>query len=156
MRQLIFLLFFLPALLAAQTCDYDKLYREGKTLDDKYAEHKTEVATLPETAKQKFERLIKREVDLLNESFKIQVRKEFERSMPERLAEVEAQSQRLTREIKKYQVMRDGIGLFMTEEDYKLILGVCHPDREAEKERKEKAFIIMRKLDAYFEAVKAN
>jgi sulfatase modifying factor 1 len=31
MRQLIFLLFFLPALLAAQTCDYDKLYREGKT-----------------------------------------------------------------------------------------------------------------------------
>jgi len=129
--------------------------RAGKSLDDRYAEHRQEIATQPENVKEKVDRLVQKETQLLRESFQTQVRKEFENTMPDRLAELEKQEQRLTREIKKYQMMRDGIGLFMTEEEYKLVKGVCHPDREADAERKAKAFNVMQRLESYFSTVKA-
>jgi len=129
--------------------------RAGKSLDDRYAEHRQEIATQPENVKEKVDRLVQKETQLLRESFQTQVRKEFENTMPDRLAELEKQEQRLTREIKKYQMMRDGIGLFMTEEEYKLVKGVCHPDREADAKRKAKAFNVMQRLESYFSTVKA-
>lgn len=129
--------------------------KQGKTVESQYTEHRAEVETLQESAKQKFDRLVAREKQLLQEAFKLEVYKEFQRSMPDRLSKLEEQEHRLAREMRKYQTMRNGIGQFMTEEEYRLVKGVCHPDREAEKERKEKAFHIMQRLMPYFEAVTA-
>ena len=133
-------------------------------IHDGYREHRIDAQTsLSETALQKLERFKKKESELLAEMWREQLddekrklRKEFEASLPERIAELEKQEQRLTREIKKYQMMRDGIGLFMTEEEYKLVKGVCHPDREADSERKAKAFHVMQRMEEYFATLKAS
>jgi hypothetical protein len=129
--------------------------KQGKTVEAQYTEHRAEVETLQESAKQKFDRFVAREKQLLQEAFKLEVYKEFQRSMPDRLEKLEEQEHRLAREMRKYQTMRNGIRQFMTEDEYRLVKGVCHPDREAEKERKEKAFHIMQRLMPYFEAVAA-
>ena len=38
------------------------------------------------------------------------------------------------------------INFFMTEEEFKIVLSCLHPDREASKERKTKAFDIFNRL----------
>lgn len=96
--------------------EHSKVIESGISLEDQYVEHRREVAALPESAKAKFERLTKTEVLLLQGRFRAEVRKEFERTVPERLEEVAKQEKRLIYEIRKYQMMRDGIGQFWTEE----------------------------------------
>jgi hypothetical protein len=125
-------------------------------LEDQHSILIKDVASLSETAQRKFERLWQKATTVLQESFRAEVRKEFERTLPDRLADLERQEKNRTSEIRKYQMMRDGIGQFWTEDEYRLVLGVCHPDRESPKERKEKAFILLRKLDSYFSTLKAK
>jgi hypothetical protein len=133
-----------------------------KSIAERYNEHRQDAqASLSETAKQKLERFMKAERKLLQESWheqitahKSQLREEYERSYPELIAETKKTSAWHTQEILKYQAMRNGIKPFMTEEEYKLVRGVCHPDREAEKERKEKAFHIMQRMESYFSVTK--
>lgn len=124
-------------------------------LETQYQEHRQEVAALPETAKHKIERIAARETQLLREMFKAEVRKEFERTMPDRLKELEERERKATEEIKKYQAMRNGVAVQLSQEDYRYLLGVLHPDRapEGSKERFAKAFDIVRKLDSYIKAL---
>ena len=135
-------------------CKAVKAKQEGLTLNEVYKEHRKEAETLTESAKQKLERIAANEKALLNDMFRAEVRKEFERSQPERLAELENLEKKREAEIRRFQMQREGIGQFMTIDEYRLVKGVCHPDREADKERKEKAFNIMQRLEEYFEKLK--
>jgi len=135
-------------------CKVVKAKKDGKTLDEAYKEHRKEAEALTESAKQKLERIAANEKALLNYMFRAEVRKEFERSQPERLAELENLEKKREAEIRRFQMQREGIGQFMTIDEYRLVKGVCHPDREADKERKEKAFNIMQRLEEYFEKLK--
>jgi hypothetical protein len=127
----------------------------SQTFADRYREHRIDAqASLSETALQKLERFMKKESGLLAELWndkiietKQRLHKEFEASMPERMEALAENEKRLSREIEKYQSLNMG---FMSQEEYKLVKGVCHPDREAPTERKNKAFIIIERMEKMF------
>ncbi len=138
-----------PKVLAAVQTAISKAKKE--TLDETYASHRQEVAAMSETTQKKIERLSAREVQLLREMFQAEVRREFERTLPERIDELSAREKKVTAEIKKYQAMRNGIPAQMTTEDYKFLLGLLHPDRAPAgyEDKFNRAFQIIRKLDEY-------
>lgn len=129
----------------------------GRSLDEQYQAHRTEVATLNETAKQKLERLVARELELRNAVMDNEVREEAQRRLPELAESMRATKARADAEFQKYAAMRHGIKAQISEEDYRFLLQVLHPDRAPEDRRDKfaRAFDIVRKLDSYIEAVKA-
>lgn len=129
----------------------------GRSTEEQYQAHRQEVSTLSETAQQKFERLVAREMQLLRATFEQEVRDEAKRRLPEIDAELRAAKADALQELVKHATMRKGIAVQISEDDYRFLLNVLHPDR-APADRKDKfarAFDIVRKLDAYIEACKA-
>lgn len=129
----------------------------GRSLDEQYTAHRAEVSTLNETSKQKFERLVARELELRNAAMDREVQEEAQRRLPDLAEGMRAAKARADAEFHKYAAMRKGIQAQLSEEDYKFLLNVLHPDRAPEDRREKfaRAFDIVRKLDAYIQAVKA-
>jgi hypothetical protein len=118
------------------------------------AEHRAEVATLPETAKQKFERLAAKEHRLLNEQFHAAVEKRVQEVLKDRIAHLEEVEEKALQELKYYQAVRNGVAAQIDKDDYRFLLNVLHPDRAPEdrKDKFSKAFDIVRKLESYVAA----
>jgi ParB-like chromosome segregation protein Spo0J len=140
-----------------EACEFIAKKTGGKSLDERYEEHRQEVATLKETAAQKFDRLINTEKRLLQEMFQTQLREEAKRMLPEMDAEYKRMRDEYAVKNRRLAISIKGISPQITEDDYRLLLNVLHPDRAPEdrKERFAKAFDIVRKLDEYISSVKA-
>jgi hypothetical protein len=126
----------------------------NRSLEDRYQEHRAEVATLPESAQQKLERLAAKEIQLRSALFEQEVRDEARRRLPDEQEALRAAKERAHAEFKKYAAMRKGIAAQLSADDYRFLLNILHPDR-APPDRAEKfarAFDIVRQLDAYIEA----
>lgn len=130
----------------------------GKSLDDQYAAHRSDVSLLlSETAQQKLDRLVAREVQLRTAAFEQEVIAAARARLPDESEALRAAKARADGEFKKYAAARKGIAAQLSEEDYRFLLNVLHPDR-APADRRDKfarAFNIVRQLDAYIEAFKA-
>lgn len=128
----------------------------GKSPDEQYSEHRREVATLPESSKVKFERLVATEKRLLNEIFRAEVTAEAMKTAPGLREEMEQQRDRYIRENASIARIKAGVRPLISENDYRFLLGVLHPDRAPEDRREKfaRAFDIVRKLDSYIEACK--
>jgi hypothetical protein len=126
-----------------------------------------EVATLPETTQQKFDRLLKKEFARLQAEFNVAVQKyekefnervwnEFKRVNGDWLAERQAVSDKHTKALMDMQTQRRGITPHITPEDYKFLRQILHPDSapEGRSEKYSKAFNIITRLDAYIEVIK--
>jgi hypothetical protein len=135
-----------------KACEIIRERNSGKTLEQRYEEHRREVATLSETAAQKLERLASKEKDLLREMFKKELHEEAEKLAPQYRDRMRHWSE----ESSKLATIRKGIQPQINEDDYKFLLNVLHPDRAPEdrRDRFAKAFDIVRKLDKYIEATK--
>lgn len=107
-----------------------------------------EVSTLSETARQKFERLVKR---LLAE-FDYEVGKRVREAIPERIKALDEQKAELAAEVADWQLRNKAVHEWMTHEEYRLVLGCLHPDRQAADmpERTGRAFDIFRRLGTRF------
>lgn len=129
----------------------------GRSLDEQYQAHRSDVTTLAETAKQKLDRLVARELELRNAMLDREVQEAARARAPDEAEAMRAAKARADAEFKKYAAMRKGIKAQMTEDEYRFLLNVLHPDR-APADRREKfarAFDIVRKLDSYIEATRA-
>jgi len=115
------------------------------------AEQRTEseIKALPEKAQARIDRLVAEKLNLA----RVQLQATFN-------AEVEAKAalerQRFAEEIHKaeemqseYAVRVKSLDCWLTKEEYQIVLGCLHPDREATPERKGRAFDIFRKLEGY-------
>jgi len=56
-------------------------------------------------------------------------------------------------EAKAYQRMRNGMRGLVSLDDYRLLLNTLHPDREPNREKLAKAFLIVRAMQPYFDAM---
>lgn len=128
----------------------------GKPLDERYQEHRAEVATLPETAQQKLARLTAKEIEHRLAMFEQEVRERAREQLPEEVKALREAKDRANAEFKMYASMRKGIAAQLSETDYRFLLQVLHPDRapEAAREKFARAFDIVRKFDSYIEAFK--
>lgn len=126
----------------------------GQTLDDQYQQHRSEVATLSESAQQKLERLVARELQLRHAALDAEVRAAAREMAPQEAEAMRVAKARADAEFKKYAAMRKGLAAQISEDDYRFLRGVLHPDRTPSKEAQARAFDIVRKLDHYIEACK--
>ena len=109
----------------------------------------SEIKAQPEKVQERIERLVTEKLNFA----KVQLQATFN-------AEVEAKAalerQRFSEEIHKaeelqseYAVRVKSLDCWLTKEEYQIVLGCLHPDREATPERKGRAFDIFRKLEGY-------
>lgn len=129
----------------------------GKTLGEQYQHHRAEVASLPETARQKLERLTAKEIEYRLAMFEQEVSERAREQLPNEVKALRAAKEQAHAEFKRYAAMCKGIAAQLSNADYRFLLQVVHPDRvpSAEREKFARAFDIVRKLDAYIEAFKA-
>jgi len=126
----------------------------SKSLEDHYQAHRAEVATLPESAQQKLDRLVAKELQLRLALFDQEVRDEARKRLPDEADALRVAKERAQAEFKKYAAMRKGIAAQLSADDYRFLLNILHPDR-APADRADKfarAFDIVRQLDSYIEA----
>jgi len=84
-------------------------------------------------------------------------REKLREQLPEEVEALREAKDRAHAKFMKYAAMSKGIAAQMTEEDYRFLLNVLHPDRAPEDRREKfaRAFDIVRKLDGYIKACKA-
>ena len=110
-----------------------------------------EVSTLSETARQRFDRLVQRKIDQLTADFRRQVDDEVRaRVEPERarlLAAIEAANV----ERMALHENRQTLEYWMTQEEFRLVLGCLHPDRAPadQQSRFGRAFDIVNRLQGH-------
>jgi hypothetical protein len=112
------------------------------------AEFDAALDNLPKNTSAKAKKEVRRVIEVARKQFRSEVRNAVDKGMEEdraRLREVHAKQ--VARD-KHLDVMAARINFFMTEEEFKIVLGCLHPDREATKARKEKAFSIFNRLKA--------
>lgn len=120
-----------------------------------YQDHRRKVEAQPETAQQKIDRLVERELKLRNQMIDQEVREAAKALVPETVALYERLASEAAKRQKEYTIMRKAIPAQMTPEEYRFLLNVLHPDR-APADRRAKfamAFDIVRKLDEYISVV---
>lgn len=114
-----------------------------------------EQAKLPATAKAKFDSLVKRTIAVetarLHQEFDRQLDEKVKTATAERAALLEELQQKATAAIRVYQIRSNGLGTQLPKEDYRFLLNVLHPDREASADKRAKAFNIVNQLEKYVE-----
>lgn len=126
-----------------------------------------EIKSLPSTAKQKINRLIKKEFERCQAEVNVQwvkmqaefndrVGLEFQRVNADWLEISKATAAKHSKAIMDMQTQARGITPHISEEDYKFLCNVLHPDRAPDDrvDKFSKAFQIIRRLDVYIETVK--
>jgi hypothetical protein len=106
------------------------------------AEIRTEV---PESMQAKFDRLIKQAEASLRATIEAEIRKRVEDRVGEIRDRMHQKEMELTSFERRLQARAQREG-FMKTEEFKLILGCLHPDRESPPDRKSKAFDLFNKM----------
>ena len=120
-------------------------------------QYRSEVATLASSDKRKFERLEEQLRSMYVADVQRGVQEEYKRQQADLIAEMVAERDQYMKKYLGLATMKSMMTVILTEDDYRFLLNVLHPDR-APADRREKfakAFHIVRKLDRYIEAVKA-
>lgn len=128
-----------------------------------------DVESLSETAKQKFDRIVERQLAKLQVEYNMAVsayEKQFNERVYEEYKRVNAEWLARSREtalehaqaITQMQVLRQGIKPHITVDDYKFLLNCLHPDRAPEDRREKfaRAFDVVRKIEPYIEQLKKS
>jgi hypothetical protein len=106
-----------------------------------------EVATLPETAQQKLERLVEAKARIVTAELNAQFQQRVDAQVVESRAAYHQMVEEQKAERDTYRRLIGGLPKLMTQEEYRLIVGCLHSDRQTEAERAkyDKAFAIMRR-----------
>ena len=104
--------------------------------------------SLPKAASSKAKKEFKRVINVARKQFHSEVRLAVDKGMEEDRARLREVRKKQVQRNKHLDAMAARINFFMTEEEFKIVLSCLHPDREAPKERKEKAFDIFNRLKA--------
>jgi hypothetical protein len=107
---------------------------------------------LPKSAEEKLQRAVRVETGRLHRAFNEQVEQKVSTVLADRMAHLEECERRALEQLKRYQIMANGIKPIISKDDYRFLLNVLHSDRTPEKEKLDKAFIIVKKLEPYIEA----
>ncbi len=109
-----------------------------------------DLAGVKDTVKAKVERLAAKEIDRLRGLFHVEVRKEFEERHPEMVSEYSARLDKLNDEIHRCIQRTKGTDDYMTQDEFRLLQGCLHPDRqpESEKEKYGRAFQIIKRMES--------
>jgi hypothetical protein len=139
----------------------DAIARMAAARNSRYATEiieagKAEIRT--KSASEKFDSIVNRTVKAINaqlqESFASAVQKKVDVIVAEKLADITRREAKLAEEVESFhrQVIdaRRDVTTYMTESEFKLVLGCLHPDQtQRSKERLEKAFHIFNRLTGY-------
>lgn len=109
---------------------------------------------LSESAEKKLQRAIAVEMRRLQDSFADEVRKEVNRRIPDLIARYERDSAACVDERTRYAHLSAGIKKKITADEYRLLLGLLHPDKHPaeQQERYGRGFQIVMRLKEYAEA----
>jgi len=132
-----------PTAVHAKCRKHCEWVRSGRTPRQPKVKAEDEVKTLSETAQHKVERLAKALADGIAQA-EIKVAKE--KMAAEYRARMQPEINHFNEEIERYKRLSKPFKAWLTDEEFKLILGCLHPDREALAERKAKAFDIFNKM----------
>lgn len=129
--------------------------------EKRYAEHRSEVASLPETTRERFERLVERELKLRNEMIDKEVQTLAGKMLDAALAEAVEKERKHYGDMARFHAdeanalkrVRSGVKGLWDVEDYRFLLGATHPDREPDREKLTRAFHIVKKLQPYIDAL---
>lgn len=116
-----------------------------------------EALTLSETAQAKFDRLLAKATKTLQDSYQLQldaaVKAEVDKRLEVERKWYEERTKEATEEITQYAARSKSLDHWMTETEFKLVLGCLHPDRQSESERAkyDKAFQIFKRLEQHLE-----
>jgi hypothetical protein len=114
------------------------------------AQIRAAVAALPTKQRARFDALVEVEVQR-------RVQQELRNRHPELVAELAAERDAYMAKHLAAATMKASMTAILAEDDYRLLLGLLHPDRAPEDRREKfaRGFDIVRKLDPYIQAVKA-
>ncbi len=89
-------------------------------------------------------------IELARNELDREVRAEFDRRHPELLAEARQKQEKLSDEIHLWKERNKGTDDYMTQDEFRLLQGCLHPDRqpEAEKEKYGRAFQIIKRMES--------
>ena len=86
-------------------------------------------------------------------SFDTEIRAEIERRLPDRKKRYDELEAELNLERARLQAARAGVERFLTQDDYRLVLGCLHPDKpDRDAGRLARAFEIVQRLEAHVDA----
>lgn len=106
---------------------------------------------LPEKMEIKVSKAIAIETAKLHQSYHEEVEKGIKAQLADRLAHLEQLREKAAARVKRYDLLIAGIKPVISKDDYRFLLGTFHSDRTPSKEKLEKAFIIVKKLEPYIE-----
>lgn len=127
-------------ILAKVASDHDEVMRE--------------VAKLPKSTQAVFTSLFEKEVKALRAQFSQELKAEVDKRLASEKALYEQATERMKSLHEELGIREKKLDEWMTQEEFKIILGCLHPDRQSEeaRERYNKAFQIFKRLEAKVEA----
>jgi hypothetical protein len=129
----------------------------GKTPEEVEARYRQDVDTLAQKDKRRVEKLEEQLRSTYVEEVQRGVQEEYKRQQADLIAEMVAERDAYMKKHLATATMKASMTAILTEDDYRFLLNVLHPDR-APADRRDKfsrAFDIVRKLDPYIQAVRA-
>ena len=108
------------------------------------------LASAPESVKQKVERLAAKEIERLRALFQVEVHKAFEARHPEMVASYHQKLEKVNDHAHVLSERAKCIDDYMTQDEFRLLQGCLHPDRqpEGEKEKYGRAFQILKRMES--------
>lgn len=107
---------------------------------------------LPKTAEEKVQRAVRIETAKLHASYHEEVEKGIKEQLADRITHLEQLREKVTAKEKRYDILIAGVKPIISKDDYRFLLNVFHSDRTPTKDKLDKAFIIVKKLQPYIEA----
>lgn len=131
-------------------------------LDEETAALDAEVRTLPEKMQEKVERLVEKQLKVQEQTIVIEIERrvtiELDKRMADerrRIANVDASAvvtlQRANDRMREAEQRMKTFDAWMTQEEFKIVLGCLHPDRqpEAQRPKYDRAFQIFKRLEQH-------
>jgi hypothetical protein len=105
------------------------------------------IRSLPKATSNEIKREIRDIFIALKRQFYEELEAEVSNKLKERRARFRKREKEVEKKIEQAIKLKAGVKAFMTEQEYKLVLGCLHPDRECTPDRKRKAFLIFKRLE---------
>lgn len=108
---------------------------------------------LPKSAEERVQRVIRIETAKVHACYRADVEKGIESALSERIAHVEQLREKVEKKEKRYEILLAGINPIISKNDYRFLLNTLHSDRMPTTDKLDKAFIIVKKLEPYINAI---
>jgi signal recognition particle subunit SEC65 len=146
----------IPKFLAVDSPEIAELgeaVRRWATKRGTVADASLEKLNLSESTKAKFDRLVARELNVFRAQFQAEVSREVEKRVAQRESYYVEQLQETKDLQARLEIRLKTLDQWMTEEEFKFVLGCLHPDRHPEDQRDkyDRAFQIFKRLESHLE-----